>query len=394
MKFKNTKLLELPLLSLFLLAISFSLLANASPAKSETTHIVISEIQIEGDTLSDDFVELYNPTSVDVDLGSYRLAKRTSSGEEDDSIVAFVEGDVIAAHGYFLWCNSAISESLSCDKSTAQTISYNNSIILRLDPANTGEVVDAVTLGSATFPVGEGNFITSTIDASQSAERKALSSSTVESMTVGGVDEFLGNSYDSDDNANDFIIRLLSQPQNSTFPLEPQESASPTPTATPEETSSPTPSSTPEETPEPTPSTTPSPTPDESPTPSPTPSPEATPEPTLSPEPTLTPEPTDTPSPTPEESQTPEPTETPTPTQSPTLTPEPTMEPSPTPTPEPTDTPTPTVTPTPTSEGFLVYEWRMGISHHARVCRLHLQPIRRNFFFFLRPHITCTTLPF
>ncbi|MBR1585378.1 MAG: SH3 domain-containing protein [Clostridia bacterium] len=107
---------------------------------------------------------------------------------------------------------------------------------------------------------------------------------------------------------------------------EPEETATPEPTAepTPEPTEEPTPEPTAEPTPEPTEEPTPEPTAE----PTPKPTEEPTPEPTAEP----TPEPTEEPTPEPTAEPTPEPTEEPTP--------EPTAEPTPEPTEEPTPAPT------------------------------------------------------
>lgn len=54
----------------------------------------------------------------------------------------------------------------------------------------------------------------------ESIERKALSTSTASTMLIGGADEFKGNSYDTNNNSTDFILRTISQPQNSSSPTE------------------------------------------------------------------------------------------------------------------------------------------------------------------------------
>lgn len=252
-------------LLLFLFAVVLNKSQNASA--STATNVVISEIQTSGATSTDDFIELYNPTSSDISLGDMRLVKRTSTGNTDTDIVAFTASDIIPAHGYFLWCNNALSVLLSCDKSSTDSISNSNSIAIRNEPANTGTIIDAVTFGTPDFPLGEGVSLSVPI-ASTSVERKAKNTSTQSSMGSGGADELQGNGEDTNDNSLDFVMRSISQPQNS---LSNKESInipsstetpipSPAPTLTP--TNSPTPTETPSPTPSPTitPSATPSPT--------------------------------------------------------------------------------------------------------------------------------------
>ncbi|MEK7186037.1 MAG: lamin tail domain-containing protein [Patescibacteria group bacterium] len=211
---------------------------TASKAESATaTSIVISEVQIAGASASADFIELYNPTSLPVNLSSFNLVKRTSSGSTDTLIVNFGASDVIASHGFLLWCFNHISSNLGCDKHSADTISNNNTIALRDGALNTGTIIDALTIGVALHTLGEGA-PPATPSAGQSVERKANSSSTIVSMDIAGIDEFLGNAEDTDDNSADFIVRTISQPQNSSSSVEPV--AVPTPSEVPTPTLEPT----------------------------------------------------------------------------------------------------------------------------------------------------------
>lgn len=346
--------ITLVIASLFFIWVKFPA-AKAATA----THLVISEVQIAGADPDDEFIELYNPTSSDIDLGTFRLVKRTSSGSTDTGIVSFNSGDTIPAHGYYLWCNTNLASTLTCNKDTGTSLSNNNSIALRDGPANTGTIIDAVTFGTVTNTLGEGTSLTAPL-ASTSAERKANSSSTVSTMAIGGVDEFAGNGEDTDNNANDFLIRDIPQSQNSSSALEPVPT--PTPSATP--------TNTPTLTPTPTPTLTP----------------------TLTPTETLTPTvtPTETVTPTPTESPTPTPTNEPTPTNSPTPTLTPTNSPTPTPSvaesPTPTVTPTPNLTPTPTPTPIVI------IHTNHLICTLSQKTIHIFSFTINIPVIVCTKI--
>ena len=185
-------------------------------------HIVISEVQIatSGATTSD-FVEFYNPTSSAVNLDPFRLVKRTSSGVTDDNITSFTSLDIIPAHGFYLWASSAggFDVQVGADVSTVDNIAASNSIALRNGDLNTGTIIDAVGWGSpGGTPLTEGTTAVNPGD-DQSLERKALSSSDATSMT-SGADVSKGNGFDAGNNSTDFILRTLSQPQNSTSTAE------------------------------------------------------------------------------------------------------------------------------------------------------------------------------
>ncbi|MBI4098042.1 MAG: lamin tail domain-containing protein [Candidatus Levybacteria bacterium] len=225
-------------------------------------HTVISEVQIAGATSGNDFVELYNPTASDVSLEGMRLGKKTS-GTSSANIVIFASDDIVPAHGFFLWCNTSLSSSLTCDGSGSGTIANNNSLALINGSLASGTVVDAVTFGIPGTTFGEGTSLTAPV-ASSSVERKANSLSDSTTMGIGGVDEFAGNGEDTGNNASDFLSRATPQPQNIASSIEPAL-ASPTPSEEP--SPSPTVEPSPTAEPSPSPTTEPSPTIEPSPTP-------------------------------------------------------------------------------------------------------------------------------
>lgn len=64
--------------------------------------IVINEVQTEGATVKDEFIELYNPNDVDVNLENFALKKKTSGGTESNLISKSAFSGIIKAGGYFL----------------------------------------------------------------------------------------------------------------------------------------------------------------------------------------------------------------------------------------------------------------------------------------------------
>lgn len=98
---------------------------------------------------------------------------------------------------------------------TSQNIAANNSIAF-MDAS--GAIVDAVSWGENLTNPFMGSSIGSVLDANQSYERKAWQDSCASAQGSG---EGLGNGCDMD-NASDFEVRPVSNPQNTASGLEPQ----------------------------------------------------------------------------------------------------------------------------------------------------------------------------
>ena len=202
-------------------------------AFSATDHIVISEVQIGGDTADEEFVELYNPTDTPFDLTNWRLARKTGTTTSN-----LVNGFSISIqpHSYLLVAPTSQINGIAVDQvytTTARVTSNNTIHLIDLDDVN----IDTIGMGSAT-------------------EFEDQATSSPENNTsVARVDV----KFDSDNNFADFAILEIPTPQNSlTNQTTPTETPSPTPTPT----QSPTPSPTSEPTAIPTPTSTilPSPT--------------------------------------------------------------------------------------------------------------------------------------
>lgn len=178
-----------------------------------TNHIVISEVQISGASANQDFIELYNPTSSSINLNGWRIRKKSSLGTIS-TLVAMTAGKIIPPQGFFLWSNSSngFDVSIGADISNTNTLSDNNSI--ELQDANT-LTVDQVGWGNGTNQFFENSIIATNPSAFHSIERRARPSSTLDDMILSGNDELAGNGFDTDNNSADFIIRPVSQPQNS-----------------------------------------------------------------------------------------------------------------------------------------------------------------------------------
>lgn len=117
-----------------------------SPASSASPALMLSEIQITGGTghANDDFIELYNPNSVPVDISGYRLRYKNSGGTEN-SLNKIGSGTCIAAHGYYLWANNKGVFLSIADTDTGTGLSPKYSLALK-PPENIGDtILDSVS---------------------------------------------------------------------------------------------------------------------------------------------------------------------------------------------------------------------------------------------------------
>jgi len=159
--------------------------------------ILITEVQIEGESAPHDFIEIYNPYLEEKDISRWQLKKKTQSGTES-SINVFPENIIIPGKSYFLWASSKDSDypnSVSADISSTSYLTKNNSIALFDRYKN---LVDAVAWGyDHKNPFFEASPFNENPKAYQSIERKTDS-----------------NGYiDNNDNLNDFRIQDCSNPK-------------------------------------------------------------------------------------------------------------------------------------------------------------------------------------
>lgn len=224
-------------LSLVLLALILLSFFTPSFANSANDHIVVSEIQ---NNISDEFVELYNPTEVNVDITGWTLMKKANSPDSTPTnLVAGGLVGTIPAKGYFLIAKAeSYTGVVLADQTYVSTIGNNNTIYL-YDNSDPALLIDKVGFGDA----------------------NDYETSPAQGLVAGSIRRV--NNQDSDDNSVDFEALEVSNPQNSLF------IASPSPTVSPTPSPSPTATVTPIQTPTPTPSPSPSPVATSSPTPKP-----------------------------------------------------------------------------------------------------------------------------
>ena len=169
---------------------------------SDVDHIIISEIQISGESVYDEFIELYNPTNLEINLENWDLKRKTKSGTESN-MLNNING-IIPACGYFLIIprancgdsgeNCYKGSIIADDEYTTDSFLAKDNTILLYD--NNGVLIDKLGWGSAVD--FESEVITNNPENDQSLER-----------IINGVIE------DTDNNKNDFILQNSPNPQNS-----------------------------------------------------------------------------------------------------------------------------------------------------------------------------------
>ena len=109
----------------------------------------ITDIQFESeDSSSDDFIEITNNSSTNINLKGYRLAKKTSSGKRYN-IKSWTSDVFVLANQQYLWACSknGFSESIGANTSTSETISDENGIALILGSLEDGDIIDSINWG-------------------------------------------------------------------------------------------------------------------------------------------------------------------------------------------------------------------------------------------------------
>ena len=111
-------------------------------------HIVVNEVKV-GPTgaASDEFIELYNPCSLDVDLTSWTLVYRSAAGTSDVQIITLTK--TIVSGGYLLVVGPAYTGGVAGDQTynAGKLAAAGGGVGLR-DP--TQALVDSVGYGTAT----------------------------------------------------------------------------------------------------------------------------------------------------------------------------------------------------------------------------------------------------
>jgi trimeric autotransporter adhesin len=212
--------------NLFTLIFSFLVLT----VFSQNT-VVISEVFGGGGgattPFKNDFVELYNPTNVEIDMTDWSVQYNSATGTNAYQLTSF--SGKIKAKSYFLiqlGGGTAGADLPTADATGTLNLSATNGKIALVNnktalaattEANAAGIIDY--LGYGTANKWEGAAALPALTSALSAERKANMLSTVLSMSAGGADINAGNGYDTNNNNLDFVA-IAPNPQNTSSPSE------------------------------------------------------------------------------------------------------------------------------------------------------------------------------
>ncbi|MFT3841056.1 MAG: DUF4215 domain-containing protein [Myxococcaceae bacterium] len=215
--------------------------AQLNLVATTTNHVVISEVapagfnSDAGTAANDEFVELYNPTALAVDIGGWELQYKSAAGTTWLNKAAIPGQTQIAAHSFYLIASKSYSSTymhpdlpLTTDLQLSGTAGHVRIGLPGISTAKTDPLeVDRLGYGTTADYSEGGGHIAALPNGSASYERKANPASTAVTMSDGGTDMTAGNGLDTDNNADvtqtdggmlkgDFVIRGLRDPQNAT----------------------------------------------------------------------------------------------------------------------------------------------------------------------------------
>ncbi|MBK8782519.1 MAG: lamin tail domain-containing protein [Anaerolineales bacterium] len=180
---------------------------EAKPLGASATNIVISEFRTRGPSGgNDEFIEIYNPTNISVDIGNWEIRVLTGGGTENTRVI-ITTGVILSAGQYYLVANNTAITGYSGSATPDQT--YTTGIVDAGGVAifdDLGARIDSVGLNTINTLYTENTpLATLTLNINQSYERKA-----------GGTN---GSCLDDENNSTDFALRNPSNPQNYSSPF-------------------------------------------------------------------------------------------------------------------------------------------------------------------------------
>lgn len=203
---------------------------------SNVSHVLISELQVSGVDAGDEFLELYNPTDVAIDISGWSVQYVSGSASEISAATVsrknLENGNAVRARGFFLIARS-LNSSGADGYSSSTALTARGSVTA--DMSHRTFSLSGALAGAKIFIVSNQEDVDSLNDpdvvdfldyspnvpgSGESIERKAYNNSAcVEAVNDN---EFSGNGCDTDENDN-FILRANSNPQNTSSLAEPRE---------------------------------------------------------------------------------------------------------------------------------------------------------------------------
>ena len=211
---KKTAIFTLLILLIFTLSACGPAAPTATPeatlpiptdSADTANHLVISEVLAASATSNIyDYVELYNPTNLAIDLKGYALWYQLKEGDEEALVTQWLESTLVPPHGHFLIGQEGEDFGLIVDTTASFTMVPNRGGLILKDLDR--QVVDQLGWGDASANTIE--------KASAPAMDKGISLE----RQPGGEE---GNGTDTDNNLADFALNPQPSPQNSGSPLTP-----------------------------------------------------------------------------------------------------------------------------------------------------------------------------
>ncbi len=200
--------------------------SSSTSTASAVNHVLISEIQVAGVDVGDEFIELYNPTAAAVDMSGWSVQYVSGKAEVSTSTVSkknFLATSTIEAQEFFLIArNTDIGGIDGYVGSVSADIGHRT---FSLSGISTGAKIFLVSNKEEVESVADTDIVDmidysfSVPDSGESLERKAFENDVCFSAQSGG--EFSGNGCDTDSD-NDFETRSVSRSQGSESSPEPR----------------------------------------------------------------------------------------------------------------------------------------------------------------------------
>lgn len=190
---------------------------NAGPGAvgvnvTEPNKVKIGEVALayQG-TANAQYVELYNGGGNAVDIGNWRLEYSDASPVNWISLATVTPSTMIAPNSFYMISTTQFDSLGAPDGNLNFTAISTGGGHLRIVNSNSVQI-DKLGWGGATSP--EGTAASPFSPSSISLERKAFGNSLASDLAAGGRDAAMGNGWDTDSNAFDFVVQATSSPQN------------------------------------------------------------------------------------------------------------------------------------------------------------------------------------